>query len=785
MKHLLIIIARNLFTPITIAIFTLAAILLSLGEAKDAWFVSAVILFNTILACIQEIRAYLMLKKLELMSAPKARILRDGKEVEVMFDELQINDEIILKSGDEIPADVLILNAKSLEVNESMLTGESMPIKKVKNDKAWASTIVVAGSASAKVLAVKDETRAGKMTAKLKSYKPVLTPLQKKIANAISGLTFFALGLSVIIYLVYSFTGQNYITIFRTITTAAVVVVPEGLLLASSMLFAYGSIRLAQAKVLPQKLSAIEGMALLDVLATDKTGTLTSPEIIYNELEILTHHDENFVKELIWATTKETGADNSTGRAILAGLSECSPEKYEILDSLAFSSARKFAGIRVKLGRETESVLLGAPEFVLKNSDEKIKSPILERANLLNQQGLRTLILARFKTTNTIEDALKEKADLEPLALVTLKNELRPKVKETVEFLQNQNVALKVISGDNPMTVSFVAKEAGILNADSYITGEELNKLSPIDFRETVLKSTIFARVLPDQKERIIAVFQSESLYTGMVGDGVNDALAIKQSDLGIAMFDGAVATRRVADLVLLDNSFTALPTGMKIGNRIMQSIEMIAMLFFHKIILGVTLLFATLFLGVNYPFLPRHITFMNFILVTLPTFIVTFFPPKPRHRINPKHFWKDTLLSIAPIAFLSGITVTFTYWLSSVQSGVIFDGSNGFSKDVLTTTVIVASYFGALMTVISGVILDAGNTRNIMLGRAAYAVGVVLFTAAAFGISPLRDFFNFALPKEQSWFFIIFVVGLVSIVQLAIAKIMKDRIIARNSIRS
>lgn len=783
MKHFISIFIRNFISPITIAIFLLSAVLLALGEAKDAWFVSVVIIINTVLACAQEIRAYLMLKKLELMSAPKAMVLRGDEYVEVMYDELTVDEEIKLKAGDEVPADAEILTTKGLEVDESMLTGESNSVAKKTNDNIWASSAVMAGSATAKIIAIGNDTRAGQMTAKLKKYKPVLTPLQKKISNAISILTYFALFLALLIFFVYQWMGHDYITTFRTITTAAVVVVPEGLLLASSMLFAYGSMRLSMVKVLPQKLSAIEGMALLEVLATDKTGTLTSPEIKFDHIDNLSDYSESQIKSYLWLIAQETGGDNMTSQAIIAGLTDSKPADYNVASQLAFSSARKFSGIQSEVSKTNKSLIFGAPEYVLKTASDDISESILQTVNTYSEQGYRVLLLAEYNEYDKIDKLVELKVPVIPIAIVLLKNELRENVAETVDFLQKRGVSLRVISGDNPRTVSFVAKEAGINNPDSFITGEELTKLSDNQFERTVLETTIFARVLPDQKEQIIEIFKKNKKYTGMVGDGVNDALAIKASDLGVAMFAGSPATRRVADIVLLDNSFTALPEGMKIGNRIMQAIEMIAILFFHKIILGVTLLITTMILGVNYPFFPRHITFMNFILVTLPTVVVTLFPPLPKHRINPKFFWRDTLLSIAPIAVLSGLTVAIVYWVSSISMPGNEDHFAKLSPDVLTTVVIVASYFGSLMTIVSSVILGASKNRNALMGRILYLIGVVLFVALSFGTEFMREFFNFSIPQARNWFFILFIIGLVTIVQLAIAKVMKDRIQKREKL--
>ncbi len=767
MKHIRNIIFRNFISPISIAIFVLAAGLFYLVELRDAWFISVVILVNSTIGSIQEIRAYLTLKKIELLSAPRARVFRGENIEEVLFNELQVGDKIQLKTGDEVPADAKILSANSFEIDEAILTGESLAVKKIKNSEILAGSIVVSGDAVAEVTAVGEDTKSGQMTKKLKTYKPNLTPIQQNISKLISGMTYFAIFLAIAVIWRYAHLGNSQVEILKTITSAAVVVVPEGLLLASSLLFAYGSLRLLQAKVLPQKISAIEDMALLQILATDKTGTLTSPEIIFESLENLSDETDETLQKVLVELNSQSQEKNATAQSILSEFRD-GKTGLKVIDAMAFSSARKLSGITVSGDNIERSVVFGAPEFILKNCvDEKISQQISERVNALAEKGLRVLLLAEFQKTGNISKLLKTEK-LQPLAIVTLKNSLRQNVSETVDFLQKRGVSLRVISGDNPRTVSFIAKEAGIIDPDKFITGAELNEMSEEDFEKAVMENTIFARVLPEQKEKIISIFQKNKLYTGMIGDGVNDALAIKKADLGISMFDAAPATRRVADLVLMDNSFTSLPSGVKIGDRIMLAIEMIAVLFFHKIILGLTILFVSLSLGIDYPFLPRHITYMNFILVTLPTILTTLFPPIPVGKINPQNFWRDTLRNIAPIAVLSGFAVSMIY---VVMISDLENPSLNQIRGVLATVVVIAAYFGVFVTILGEKMLSSKLIRNTIYRRVLYILVTVLFTGAVFGSRLLRDFFEFNLPSIEKIWFVIGVVMVVSIVQFIMMK--------------
>lgn len=735
MRDYLDIVRRNLMSPIVIAIFLLALALLYAGERRDAWFISVVIAVNTVIGVVQEVRAKYALKQLELMSAPRARLVRGDEVVEVMYDALQVGDEILLEAGDELPADGVVLSARGLEVNESMLTGESASIDKKKHDEVYAATTVIAGSARVRVTAVGDATKAGAISATLKQYTPRLTPLQQAIQNAITFLTYCAIVLSLLVFARYHIAGFESVRILKTIITSAITIVPEGLLLASSLLLAFGSLKLAQAKVLPQKLSAIEAMALLNILCTDKTGTLTSDEITLERVEPFGSGNEP-VKQLAAMVAHETSGGNATGQAIITALDL--PYEYTVDDILAFSSARKFAGVRARVDGRVRTLIMGAPEYVARMAP--LSTTEQQQIEKWTDDGLRVLLLAEFDDNNTPLKSLKSGSG-RPLAVVLLRNLLRDGVIDTVAFLQRQGVNIRVISGDNPRTVQYVARAAGINNPDTAITGAELAELDEPAFATAADQHTIFARVLPEQKEHLIAHFsQQNHQFTGMVGDGVNDALALKKADLGVAMYAGAPASRRVADIILLNNSFNSLPLGMRLGNQIMQAIEVIATLFFHKIIYGLVLLAVTLVLGVIHPYAPRHITFLNIFLVTMPTIMWTLFPPRSHHRINPHNFWRDTLGAVTPIALVSGAAVSITYLMLRAMQPHDQD-------TVSTMTVLVATFFGVYLVFLVGPMLGVVLDRRAKTARMLYIAAALLVASTSFAVPLLRRFFDFTIP--------------------------------------
>lgn len=740
-------------------------VLLFLGERQDAWFVTGAAVVNTLFGMIQEFRATLTLRKIELMSKPKVKVVTSLQTIEVDYHEVKVGDVLLVTMGDEMPVDGQVLESSGLECDESILTGESRPVAKHAQDEVYASSIVVAGSAKILSTRVGEATKTGQMVKKLKNYTPQLTPLQAMLTKTIQHLTVLSLVMAALFYVVYSFNNVEFVKIVKTITTAAITVVPEGLLLASTVFLAYGSLKLTQAKVLPQKLSAIESMALINVLCVDKTGTLTSPEITFDELHWLTDlslGQKTGFKTALGYLARESKSPNGTTEALAREMP--SGIGYRVLDELTFSSTKKMSGIKIKRLLGGYNIVLGAPEFVSKIA--KISPAAKRQLEELNAQGLRTLLLAELPMSAKFSDLdHKRPPKARPVALITLKNYLRDGVVETIEYLQTNGIAIKVISGDNPATVSFIARQAGIYRPDQAITGEQLESLDGEAWDQAVLENTIFARVLPHQKEKIIATYKRCGFYTGMIGDGVNDALALKQSDLGVAMQAGAAATRRISDIVLLNNSFNSLPMGMELGNRIIQSIEMIACLFFHKIIFGVTLSILTLMSGLIYPFAPRHLTFMNMFLVTLPTLIFTIFPPLPRQRLNPKNFWKDTLLNIAPLGVLSGIGIYGVYVVALTLAPQAAIGS-------ATVTVLATTFFGMFAVRFINVIFDTRQTQSARLATISYVLASTMIALTSFGFQITRSFFSFYRPDFWSTVIAAGFVAFVAAIQYRVAKL-------------
>lgn len=754
-KQSISILRRNFCQPVVITIIVLAFGLWRANEARDALFILVVILLNVAISVFQEIKAALMLQKLELHNIIQAHIIRDGTKKDIAFTDLQINDTLILTAGEEIPADASLIKSDNLEVNEAILTGESIAIRKNSGDKLLAGSIIVGGAGLARVEAVGDNTQQGKMQAKLKTYKPKLTPLQKKINRIITVLTYVALGFIILIYLSYVARHQPIGVILKAITSGAITLIPEGLLLASSLLFSYGALWLSNSHVLPQKISAIEGMALIDVLATDKTGTLTSPEISWHQLTIINQNYKTKQLETILANIVGNTGNNITAQAISKYVGK--PDNtITITANVAFSSERKMSTLAFT-GPNAGAYVLGAPEYVAKLilANTVAYDNLLTQVTTLSQQGLRVLVLAKLAEIKDIKDELDLQKALEsgdnviPLALITLKNDLRPNVPETIAYMQKQGISVRIISGDSPETVKFIAKQAGINHPDAVITGAELAMLTPVEFIKAVNQATIFARILPEQKQAIISALQKSGSYTAMVGDGVNDALAIKQSDLGIAMNDGSSATRRLADLVLLNNAFTALPAGMQIGNKILAAIQLIARIFFHKIIFTGTLLITSLLMLHNFPWLPRHITFINFIAVTLPVMLITLTTPKINDRNAHQHFWRNIGLISLPLGILSGGALILIYIIG--LANLSSNSEQVIQLSGLSSILIVGAGILAIVHVWLNRYLTHGLSQPLVLwGNIFYSLVSLGFIGLVFGIKKIRLFFDLVIPQNS-----------------------------------
>ena len=598
------------FNAILGAMFVLIVIT---GEYRDALF-AIVLVANAAIGIYQEWKAKRVLDRLAVLSAPRAHAIRNGAPVELMVDEVVLDDLLELRTGDQVPCDGVVQHADGLEVDESLLTGESDAIAKRPDDDVMSGSIVVAGNGRIVATAVGADAYARKLATEARRFTLVRSELQSGIDQIVRYVT-YALG-PVVLLLFWSQlrAGAGWREALQGIVAGVVAMVPEGLVLLTSLTFMLAAISLARRNVLVQELPAVEGLARVDVVCVDKTGTITEGIIEYGGMETLGGTDEALVREALGAL----GADEH-GNATMQAIGEvmAAPDGWPRDGAVPFSSARKWSGMSFG-GRGTW--VTGAPEMIDVQGDQ---DAVRARAAELAAEGLRVLLVAQGRSAF---DGEQLPTDLEARALVTLTERVRPDAPETFAYFGAQGVQLRVMSGDNPQTVGAVARRAGIPWAEHVFDARELpdDDAALADLLET---NTVFGRVTPQQKRAMVRALQSRGHVVAMTGDGVNDALALKDADIGIAMGNGAVATRSVAQLVLLDGKFATMPGVVAEGRRVIANVERVSNLYVTKTVYATLI---ALFIGLTaigggwpYPFLPRHLTVVSTLAIGVPSFFL------------------------------------------------------------------------------------------------------------------------------------------------------------------
>ncbi len=725
------IVVRAIVSPSVLIIVTLAGALFWLGEDVDALFLLSVITINTLIAIVQEMRAKWSLDKLSIVTlVPVKRRLQSGETETVSPLLLVVGDTIYLKQGDQLQADGQLLpeGGNGVTVNEALLTGESEAVQKQVGDQLWAGSFVTAGTGLLTLTAVGEQTRSAMITKKLRWFDSRLTPLQASLNTTIRWLTLVALVTGALIYLVGSKNDTNLLDILRTIVAGSISLVPEGLVLAATLLFSYGSIRMSKQGVLVRRLGAIEAFGRLDILAMDKTGTITDSTPELDRIELL--HERATLNDVhqglaALAIAEGDSLENLlTLRALVARIpEEVHKRQIKVIHHEPFTSKAKQSSVQYRLanGRDRITFLLGAPEVLIGSLPRYERDKVLDLATEFATKGARVVLCAQRKN---------EEAQPHALALLLVSNALRPGITDTLFYLQANGIDLKVISGDSAATVSYIAHKVGIRNYDRILTGEQLEQLTPQEWKTLVPATTIFARVLPEQKEAIITALR-QSGFTGMVGDGVNDALAIKRSDLGVTVFDSSPATRSLADVVLLSNTFRSFPVGVRLGNQIILGIEMVAAVFFNRIVANIMLLMGVLALGMAFPLTARHLILINLAVVGIPTIIWSLAPAESFGRRDPKTFFKRVLRFAVCNGALTGMAMLFLHYLGAHE-----------------TAVVATMYILGLLTFITiPRALGAIETEQQFFWRKVYLATGSIILIFCLTVPVLRNFFQLGFP--------------------------------------
>ncbi|TXS41064.1 cation-translocating P-type ATPase [Streptomyces sp. uw30] len=644
------IVRANVFTRFNAIIGVLWLIMLFVAPIQDSLF-GFVILANTGIGIIQEWRAKKTLDSLAVIGEARPTVRRDGVAAEVGTSEIVLDDLIEIGPGDKAVVDGVCVEADGLEIDESLLTGEADPVVKRPGDRVLSGSFVVAGGGAFQATKVGREAYAAQLAEEASRFTLVQSELRSGISTILKYVTWMMVPAAIGLIVTQLFVKNKDLddSIARTVG-GIVPMVPEGLVLLTSVAFAIGVIRLGRQQCLVQELPAIEGLARVDTVCLDKTGTLTEGGMDVTELRTLGGNDEGYVGKVLGALGESDPRPNASLQAIIDAYPDA--EDWRCTESLPFSSARKYSGASFSEGDgEASTWLLGAPDVLLPADD-----PALAETDRLNEQGLRVLLLARAGRELGDPDVAEGAG---PAALVVLEQRLRPDAADTLRYFADQNVGAKVISGDNAVSVGAVATKLGL----SGTTVDARTLPGDKDAMATALdEATVFGRVTPQQKRDMVGALQSHGHTVAMTGDGVNDVLALKDADIGVAMGSGSEATRAVAQIVLLNNSFATLPSVVAEGRRVIGNITRVATLFLVKTVYSVLLALMVVFWQVEYPFLPRHLTLLSTLTIGVPAFFLALAPNKERAR---PHFVRRVMRYSIPGGVVAGVATFGTYLIA------------------------------------------------------------------------------------------------------------------------
>ncbi len=810
-RSIVAILRANVFTIFNAILASAVVVVLAVGSWQDAVF-GFVLLLNTLTGTIAELRAKRALDNLAVLAAPAAHVIRDGEAKDIEVSQVVLGELLELRSGDQVPADGQVLSSNGCEIDESILTGESVAVRKHENDQVLSGTTVIGGSARIRVTAVGEHSYANRLAMEARKYSVVTSELQEGTNRVLTWISWVIVPMTLLLLwsqlrVAGGISGALDSGQWKGAVVLAVAgvvgMVPQGLVLLTSVNFAAAAMTLARRKVLVQELPAVEVLARVDMLCLDKTGTLTSGAVELDHIEsclgsacadgdggslaagkvsaddaVLGGGGDDAAGGSAGtgsgAVVPASGDDaaraalaylvggseaNATGSAIAAGLTGLEPAQARY--AIAFNSARKWSAVQTSAG----AYVLGAPEIVLAGSTGSdsaqtdnaesdgtglgsTDNAALERVKALAGTGKRVLVLAHSNQALDQSENPTLPKDLTAALLVVLAEQVRPDAAQTLDYFKRQGVAVRVISGDNPVTVAAIAAHLGLRNPDgSEPVGVDARTLPAIEdtqaLADVLEKHTVFGRVTPEQKRAFVNALKSRGHTVAMTGDGVNDALALKDADLGIAMGNAAPATKAVSRLVLLNSQFDALPSVVAEGRRVIANMERVASLFLTKTTWAALLAAVVAITGFVYPFLPRQLTIVSSLTIGIPAFVLALAPTNQRYRAG-------FLARVLRLSVPAGVIVVVG--VLCARLALILMGSNRNQISSVCTLVLVAG----------GLWLLSLTARPWVWWRAAL---VVLMSAAALAVvllAPLRGFFDLAALTANSWLVLVCAAGIV-----------------------
>lgn len=735
------IVRANVVTYFNFVLGTLAVLILIYGEGNDALF-GGVLVANTAIGIVQQVRAKRALDRLALLTNPRARVRRDTVEREVAVRDVVLDDLVVLSPGDQIVVDGEVVHSTALEIDESLLTGESDPAAKDVGDDVLSGAFVAAGSGIMAATKVGKAAYASQIAVEARKFTMSKSELQQSVDKIIRWASYAMIPAAIVLAISQAHRLHHFRDALSATVGGIVAMIPQGLVLLTSVAFAVGVVRLARRQVVVQELPAVEILARVDVICLDKTGTITHGDLELDRIEPLTGTTDETSRDAVAALVASDPSPNATLRALGQGLARQAsaetdtetdarsakpqlpdmPAGWEPTRAVPFSSARKWSGATFG---DRRTWVLGAPDVLLGHAGH---DAVREEVNDLADRGVRVLLLAH--TTTALPDVPATSAalppGLEPKALALLEDRVRSDAADTLAYFASQGVTVKVISGDHPTTVAAVARRAG-LHSDGAVDARTLPE-EPAALGKAVDDASIFGRVTPQQKRAMVRALQANGHTVAMTGDGVNDVLALKDADIGIAMGSGSSASRAAAQLVLLSGEFSALPHVVAEGRRVINNIERVANLFLTKTIYALLLAFAIAAAVKPYPFLPRHFTLIDALTIGIPGFFLALAPKADRAR---PQFLRRVLRFTVPYGILAAV-ITFAAYLIALR------GSPPLVQSRTAATLVLV---GVALVVLVQLVRPVTGARAVLV--AAMLGGFVLVMGVPFG----RHFFALTLP--------------------------------------
>jgi len=622
----------------------------------DSIGILTIALLNTFLAIYQEIKAKHALDKVNLLLKKEVIVIRDGEEKPIEPEQIVKDDIIKIQRGDQVVVDGCVMYSNHLEIDESLLTGESNPIQKKEKDEVLSGSFCLSGNGFYKAEKIGDHSFAAEITKTAKKYKFDKTPLQKRIDLIVK--TLFGVAVVLVLLEVILNRGNYDIDFIRKISTILISLVPQGLVLMATVTYAIGVFRISKLGAIVQRLNAIESFSNVRIVCTDKTGTLTQNKLTVHKISIAENGlPEDEIKKLIGTYAKLTSDKNATINALCIYEGD---DSYKFTDEFPFSSERKMSMIEAVRGEEKFVFIIGGYDILINSLDERSKIDYEKIFSENNLSIYRNILFGKVKTSGSINDIKDStaKIDIEPYCIISIKDSIREDVFDAIKLFNDNGIKIKILSGDSSKSVQEVANEIGWkIKDDELISGDELEKVSDDNIYKTVMDKIIFARLKPEHKLRIIKTLKKEKIYTAMIGDGVNDLPAIKESDMGIAMEEGSSITKEVADIVLLKNKFSLLPQIFDEGNKIVNTVNSIGKLFVTKNFFIIFITLMSLFFLLDFPLTPRRVSLINIFGIGLPAFIISL---KNMNTDKTMNFMKDLISFVilsALIIVASGYT--------------------------------------------------------------------------------------------------------------------------------